>query len=182
MAAMGSFPVVLAGQGAAKIRPPLFGGRRQGHLAVFVRTSYSKPLFRRTRRTLPKESAMTKTYAEINEKIASGKAVVLTAEEVIDYVDRRGLEAAARELALATTGTGGLHTRRGRSWRCTRCGCGCYGAGNGRRYWRCRRIGADANRLIFKQAHEVGSIPDRDFELVKVGLLHVNHEFVAANV
>ena len=41
---------------------------------------------------------MTKTYAEINEKIASGKAVVLTAEEVIDYVDRRGLEAAAREV------------------------------------------------------------------------------------
>ena len=39
---------------------------------------------------------MTKTYAEITEKIASGKAVVLTAEEVIDYVDRRGLEAAAR--------------------------------------------------------------------------------------
>jgi 3-oxoacyl-[acyl-carrier protein] reductase len=44
---------------------------------------------------------MTKTYAEINEKIAAGKAVVLTAEEVIDYVDRRGLEAAAKEVAFA---------------------------------------------------------------------------------
>ena len=50
---------------------------------------------------------MTKTYAEINEKIASGKAVVLTAEEVIDYVDRRGLEAAAREVDVVTTATFG---------------------------------------------------------------------------
>jgi L-aspartate semialdehyde sulfurtransferase len=32
---------------------------------------------------------MIKTYAEINQKIDSGKAVVLTAEEVIDYVDKR---------------------------------------------------------------------------------------------
>ena len=40
---------------------------------------------------------MIKTYAEINKKIESGKAVVLTAEEVIDYVDKRGLEAAAKE-------------------------------------------------------------------------------------
>ena len=103
----GLFSGRFGGTGAAKIRPPLFGGRRQGHLAVFVRTSYSKPLFRRTRRTLPKESAMTKTYAEINEKIASGKAVVLTAEEVIDYVDRRGLEAAAREVDVVTTATFG---------------------------------------------------------------------------
>ncbi len=50
---------------------------------------------------------MTKTYAEINEKIASGKAVVLTAEEVIDYVDRRGLEAAAKEVDVVTTATFG---------------------------------------------------------------------------
>ena len=50
---------------------------------------------------------MTKTYAEINEKIASGKAVVLTAEEVIDYVDKRGLEAAAKEVDVVTTATFG---------------------------------------------------------------------------
>ena len=50
---------------------------------------------------------MTKTYAEINEKIASGKAVVLTAEEVIDYVDKRGLETAAKEVDVVTTATFG---------------------------------------------------------------------------
>ncbi len=50
---------------------------------------------------------MDKTYAEINEKIASGKAVVLTAEEVIDYVDKRGLEQAAKEIDVVTTATFG---------------------------------------------------------------------------
>jgi uncharacterized protein (DUF39 family) len=50
---------------------------------------------------------MSKTYAEINQKIASGKAVVLTAEEIIDYVDKRGLEAAAKEVDVVTTATFG---------------------------------------------------------------------------
>jgi uncharacterized protein (DUF39 family) len=50
---------------------------------------------------------MIKTYAEINKKIESGKAVVLTAEEVIDYVDKRGLEAAAKEVDVVTTATFG---------------------------------------------------------------------------
>ncbi|WP_028584881.1 homocysteine biosynthesis protein [Desulfogranum mediterraneum] len=50
---------------------------------------------------------MTKTYAEINEKIAAGKAVVLTAEEVIDYVDRHGLDKAAQEVDVVTTATFG---------------------------------------------------------------------------
>ena len=36
-----------------------------------------------------------KSYEEINARIECGKAVVLTAEEIIDYVDRKGLEAAA---------------------------------------------------------------------------------------
>jgi len=48
-----------------------------------------------------------KTYAEINEKIASGKAVVLTAEEVIDYVDKKGISAAAKEIDVVTTATFG---------------------------------------------------------------------------
>jgi len=48
-----------------------------------------------------------KTYDEINEKIASGKAVVLTAEEVIDYVERKGLDAAAKEIDVVTTATFG---------------------------------------------------------------------------
>ncbi|WP_163340757.1 homocysteine biosynthesis protein [Desulfopila sp. IMCC35008] len=50
---------------------------------------------------------MSKSYAEINEKIASGKAVVLTAEEVIGYVDKKGLETAAKEVDVVTTATFG---------------------------------------------------------------------------
>lgn len=50
---------------------------------------------------------MSKSFAEINEKIASGKAVVLTAEEVIDYADKKGVEAAAKEVDVVTTGTFG---------------------------------------------------------------------------
>ncbi|WP_300464583.1 homocysteine biosynthesis protein [Desulfobacula sp.] len=48
-----------------------------------------------------------KTYEEINRKIASGKAVVLTADEVIDYVDQKGLDKAAAEVDVVTTATFG---------------------------------------------------------------------------
>lgn len=48
-----------------------------------------------------------KTYEQINEKIASGKAVVLNAEEVIDYVDKKGLDKAAEEIDVVTTATFG---------------------------------------------------------------------------
>ncbi|MBT3273370.1 MAG: hypothetical protein HN368_09460 [Spirochaetales bacterium] len=48
-----------------------------------------------------------KTYEDINKKIESGKAVVLTAEEIIDYVDEKGLEAAAKEVDVVTTATFG---------------------------------------------------------------------------
>lgn len=48
-----------------------------------------------------------KTYDEINEKITSGKAVVLTAEEIIDYVDKKGIEKAAEEVDVVTTATFG---------------------------------------------------------------------------
>ncbi|MHC4213456.1 MAG: homocysteine biosynthesis protein [Planctomycetota bacterium] len=48
-----------------------------------------------------------KTYEQINKKIESGKAVVLTAEEVIEYVDSKGLEAAAKEIDVVTTATFG---------------------------------------------------------------------------
>lgn len=48
-----------------------------------------------------------KTYAEINAKIESGKAVVLTADEIMDYVDRSGLESAAEEVDVVTTATFG---------------------------------------------------------------------------
>ncbi|MDA3811668.1 MAG: homocysteine biosynthesis protein [Spirochaetaceae bacterium] len=48
-----------------------------------------------------------KTIDQINEKISSGKAVVLTAEEIIDYVDRKGIEKAAKEVDVVTTATFG---------------------------------------------------------------------------
>lgn len=50
---------------------------------------------------------MTKTIAEINEKIAKGQAVVVTAEEVIDLVKKKGSAKAAQEVDVVTTGTFG---------------------------------------------------------------------------
>lgn len=48
-----------------------------------------------------------KTYEQINKRIESGKAVVLTAEEIIDYVDKNGVEASAKEVDIVTTATFG---------------------------------------------------------------------------
>lgn len=48
-----------------------------------------------------------KTYAEINEKIKSGKAVVVTAEEIIDLVKEKGEETVAKEVDVVTTATFG---------------------------------------------------------------------------
>ncbi len=48
---------------------------------------------------------VNKTIAAINEKIRSGKAVVLNAEEMIDVVRTKGKEQAAREVDVVTTGT-----------------------------------------------------------------------------
>ena len=48
-----------------------------------------------------------KTYEQINDRIESGKAVVLTADEIMDYVDKKGLEAAAKEVDVVTTATFG---------------------------------------------------------------------------
>jgi len=50
---------------------------------------------------------MAKTIKEINEKIKQGKAVVVTAEEVIDCVKEKGIKKAAQEVDVVTTGTFG---------------------------------------------------------------------------
>lgn len=50
---------------------------------------------------------MAKTIKEINEKIKKGKAVVVTAEEISDIVDRDGPEKAAENVDVVTTGTFG---------------------------------------------------------------------------
>ncbi len=48
-----------------------------------------------------------KTIAEINEKIKRGKAVVVTAEEIISLVEKDGLEKTAAKVDVVTTGTFG---------------------------------------------------------------------------
>ena len=50
---------------------------------------------------------MAKTYEEINEKIKAGRAVVVTAEEMIDVVKDTGAKKAAADVDVVTTGTFG---------------------------------------------------------------------------
>jgi L-aspartate semialdehyde sulfurtransferase len=50
---------------------------------------------------------MAKTIEEINAKIRQGKAVVLTAEEIIDHVREHGVKKAAEQVDVVTTGTFG---------------------------------------------------------------------------
>lgn len=50
---------------------------------------------------------MAKTYAEINEKIKSGQAVVVTAEEMVGIVASEGAKKAAKKVDVVTTGTFG---------------------------------------------------------------------------
>jgi uncharacterized protein (DUF39 family) len=51
---------------------------------------------------------VAKTIAEINEKIKTGKAVVFTAEEIIDFAREKGIKQAAKEVDVVTTGTFGI--------------------------------------------------------------------------
>ena len=50
---------------------------------------------------------MAKAIGEINEKIREGKAVVVTAEEIIDIAKQKGIKKAAQEVDVVTTGTFG---------------------------------------------------------------------------
>ena len=52
-----------------------------------------------------KKNVVQKTIREINEKIKQGKAVVVTAEEMIDVVEKYGDVDAARRIDVVTTGT-----------------------------------------------------------------------------
>jgi len=54
-----------------------------------------------------REHKVVKTYEEINERIRRGEAVVVTAEEMIDIVEELGVERAAKEVDVVTTGTFG---------------------------------------------------------------------------
>lgn len=48
-----------------------------------------------------------RTYEEIDEKIENGEVVVTTADEFVEYVKAHGVEAAAKEVDVVTTGTFG---------------------------------------------------------------------------
>jgi len=50
---------------------------------------------------------MSKTIEEINEKIKAGKAVVVTAEEIIGISKEKGISATAKTVDIVTTGTFG---------------------------------------------------------------------------
>ena len=50
---------------------------------------------------------MKRTYEEINAKIKNGDAVVMTAEEAIALTESKGVEKAAAEVDVVTTGTFG---------------------------------------------------------------------------
>lgn len=54
---------------------------------------------------LLKGLTMSKTIAEINEKIKKGKAVVVTAEEIIELTKKKGPKKVAQEVDVVTTGT-----------------------------------------------------------------------------
>lgn len=49
--------------------------------------------------------SIERTYKEINDRIRAGKAVVVTAEEVIEKVRKKGLTQTAKEVDVVTTGT-----------------------------------------------------------------------------
>jgi len=51
--------------------------------------------------------SVERTYQEINDRIRAGKAVVLTAEEVIEKVREKGVAQTAKEVDVVTTGTFG---------------------------------------------------------------------------
>ncbi len=55
----------------------------------------------------PRGAETLRTYEEINEKIKRGDAVVMTADEYVEYVKRYGVEKAAKEVDVVTTGTFG---------------------------------------------------------------------------
>jgi uncharacterized protein (DUF39 family)/predicted transcriptional regulator len=56
---------------------------------------------------LPEDNGELRSIKEINEKIKRGDAVVLTAEEMIKLAESSGIEAAAKEVDVVTTGTFG---------------------------------------------------------------------------
>jgi uncharacterized protein (DUF39 family) len=56
---------------------------------------------------MPKKKPKTRTFAEINERIRQQKAVVVTAEELVELVKDVGVAAATAKVDVITTGTFG---------------------------------------------------------------------------
>jgi len=55
--------------------------------------------------TFMTKQKVSKTYEEINARIKAGEAIVVTAEEMVGIVRKKGAEQAAREVDVVTTGT-----------------------------------------------------------------------------
>lgn len=66
-----------------------------------------KPVMTAQRRKRKPAHKVQKSYKEINDKIRRGRAVVLTAEEMISVVEEKGEVKAAQEVDVVTTGTFG---------------------------------------------------------------------------
>jgi L-aspartate semialdehyde sulfurtransferase len=64
-------------------------------------------LTKEMRHTIIFGMAVTRTIKEINEKIKEGKAVVVTAAEIIEIAKKEGIKKAAEKIDVVTTGTFG---------------------------------------------------------------------------
>ncbi|MBN1380713.1 MAG: homocysteine biosynthesis protein [Deltaproteobacteria bacterium] len=62
-------------------------------------------MIRTKKSSVDKKHIVNKTYAEINARIKERKAVVVTAEEIIDIVEKHGDVEAAKRVDVVTTGT-----------------------------------------------------------------------------
>jgi uncharacterized protein (DUF39 family) len=60
-----------------------------------------------TRESTDRGENVKRTYEEINQRIEKGDVVVMTAEEIIEVVEREGVEQATKEVDVVTTGTFG---------------------------------------------------------------------------
>lgn len=58
-------------------------------------------------RAISRGEKLKRSYEEINQRIEKGDIVVMTAEEIIEVVEREGVEQAAKEVDVVTTGTFG---------------------------------------------------------------------------
>ncbi len=77
----------------------------EGYHADCLIQVHRELLFLLMQQELAESMGTRKTYAEINEKISKGLAVVVTAEDMVGLVRKKGAARAAKEVDVVTTGT-----------------------------------------------------------------------------